>query len=420
MRKKVFAMMLAAMMIGTTFMGALTVMADPDPADPSTPTPANSTTAPYEKVKPTVSADGLGDGVKEYVEVDKPGARNPKLKYTLTLGDIKVFSVGEGENKVTYGDLSKVNASGINGKQLGTVEFDAGEVVGFGNKTKAYTIPEAMITAINALEFDRPGIYFWELTKTVDDPDTSDSYVYPNDTQRAALLIRVDEDGSKLHAPVVSMASIDTTTGMPTGDKNIRYQDVFPDAPGQLTVENEVSGNQGSKDQYMKYTVTLTGLDEYAGTQITPDGANSVNGATPKYGEGFESNTTSNLTPQTIGDDGKVTFEVWLKDGEMIEFPNIPPAANVKFSVEEHNNTHTGYNVTNEVNDTPGTGDKVTDVPLDPNGSRVEFKNEKQTAPPTGIIMAVAPATAFIAIGGIGAGIVFAGKRRREDDEEEA
>ena len=411
MRKKVFAMMLAAMMIGTTFMGAMTVMADPDPADPPTPTPANSTTAPYSEVKPNVTAAGLAAGITEEVDVNKAGAMTPNLEYTLKIkGAMQVYTDANG---VVYGDAANVtNKDGITGT-LGTVKFDAGEVVGSTKTDKAYTVSDSIVTAINALVFDRPGIYFWEIEKTVN------NVTYPNDQQRTAMVIRVDEDGSKLHAPVISMHVLDATTGMPTGDKHIKYKDKFIDAPGQLTVENEVTGNQGSKDQYMKYTVTLTGLEEYAGHDLTPTGSNSVKGSTPKYGEEFDS-STDNLTSQKIGDDGKVTFEVWLKDGEMIEFPNIPPAANVKFSVEEHNNTHTGYNVTNEVNDTPGTGDKIENQPLDPNGSRVEFKNEKQTAPPTGIIMAVAPATAFIAIGGIGAGIVFAGKRRREDDEEEA
>ena len=382
MRKKVFAMMLAAMMIGTTFMGAMTVMADPGPADPpSTPTPANSTTAPYSKVKPNVTAAGLEAGITEEVEVDKAGATTPNLEYTLTIsGEMKVYEA----NGVVYGDASRVtNKDGITGT-LGTVKFDAGEVIGPSEKDKEYTITSAMVTAINDLEFDRPGIYFWEIKKTVNNA------AYPNDTQRTALVIRVDEDGSKLHAPVVSV---------------------------HLTVKNTVSGNQGSKDQYMKYTVTLTGLDDFKGHVITPTGANTVKGATPKYGEDINS-STDNLKPQTIGNDGTVTFEVWLKDGEMIEFPDIPTTTGVKYSIEEKSSTHTGYDVSNKADNVEGKSDKIENKELKPEGSRVEFFNEKQTATPTGVIMAVAPAFAVILIGGIGIGIILAGRGRREEDEE--
>lgn len=404
--KNVVAIALASVMLGTTVMGALPVMASPaDPQDP--PARGNTTTAPYTPVKPAVTASGLEEHLKEYVEVDQPGAPNPKLKYTLKLGTMQVYAA----NGVTYGDFSKVKADSVNGQQLGTVEFTAGEVVGPGSSEKAYTVSDSLATAINALEFDRPGIYFWEITKTVEGS-------YPNDEQKAALLIRVDEDGGVLKAPAVSMASIDDS-GMPNGDKNIKYEDVFTNSLGQLTLVNEVKGNQGSKDQYMKYTVTLTGLKEYAGTSITPAGANSVNGAAAKYGEGFGSNY-NNLVPKTIDEDGNVTFEVWLKDGEMIEFPNIPSASEIKYSVKEDANTHTGYNVTNKTDGTSDTGDTVTDKPLKPEGSRVEFINEKQTATPTGVIMAVAPAFAVILIGGIGVGIILAGRGRREEDEEEA
>ena len=409
MRKKVFAMMLAAMMIGTTFMGAMTVMADPGPADPpSTPTPANSTTAPYSKVKPNVTAAGLEAGITEEVEVDKAGATTPNLEYTLTIsGEMKVYEA----NGVVYGDASRVtNKDGITGT-LGTVNFDAGEVIGPSEKDKEYTIASAMVTAINDLEFDRPGIYFWEITKTVNNA------AYPNDTRRTALVIRVDEDGSKLHAPVVSVHSLDSTTGMPTGDKHIKYEDVFDNSPGQLTVKNTVSGNQGSKDQYMKYTVTLTGLDDFKGHDITPTGANTVKGATPKYGEDING-STDNLKSQTIGEDGTVTFEVWLKDGEMIEFPDIPTTTGVKYSIEEKSSTHTGYDVSNKADNVEGKSDKIENKELKPEGSRVEFFNEKQTATPTGVIMAVAPAFAVILIGGIGVGIILAGRGRREEDEE--
>ena len=413
--KKIFALILAVMMISTTFMSTLTVMAGQDPADPPADPPASSgsMTDQYTVVKPEVTAAGLGAAIIEEVAVDKAGAMNPKLAYTLTLGEMKVYEA----DGVIYGDKSKViGASAITG-QLGTVDFDAGEVVGSGNKEKPYAISDSLVTAINALEFDRPGIYFWEISKAVNND------AYPNDNEPVgALLIRVDENNQKLHAPVVAMAAIDPATGMPTGDKNVKYEDVFPDAPGLLTVENNVSGNQGSKDQYMKYTVTLTGLQEYAGTSITPTGDNSVKSETnPKYGETFGSNY-NNLEPKTIREDGTVTFEVWLKDDETIHFPNIPtPSGNsgVGFTVQEQGDTHTGYGVTNKVGDDTKDGDKATGT-LDPDGTRVEFFNTKNTDTPTGVIMTVAPAFAVILIGSIGVGIILAGKRGREEDEEEA
>ena len=234
-------------------------------------------------------------------------------------------------------------------------------------------------------------------------------------------MIRVDDNSGVLTAPAVSINVLDAN-GKPTGNKDATYEDTFTNAPGALIVKNEVTGNQGARDQYFKYEIELTGMGLYAGQTITPIGDNTVKGTTPKYGEGYDS-AVDNLTGVRIGDDGTATFTVWLKEGEEIEIPNIPQSANVKYTITE--SKHDGYDVstshtdpTDSTKTIAGSSDTVQNVNLNPSGSGVVFKNDKQTAVPTGVIMAVAPAFAIIAIGGIGAGIVFAGKRRDEDEEE--
>jgi hypothetical protein len=173
------------------------------------------------------------------------------------------------------------------------------------------------------------------------------------------------------------------------------------------------------------YEIEITGMDLYPGAKLTPIGANSVKGATAKYDEGFGSDF-DNLKEVTVDDSGTAKITVWLKDQEMIEIPGIPQTANVKYKITETKND--GYDVTNTYTDptdssktVSGTGSEVGSDPvgLNPTGSEVIFKNDKATSVPTGVITAVAPAFAVIAIGGIGAGVVLAGKRRDIEDEEE-
>jgi hypothetical protein len=372
-------------------------------------------------VNPKATAAGLD--IKEKLMVVEVGAKNPKVTYTLTLGTGEVYDDGK-----TYGDISKVvNIDGVNDKTLAFVTYDAGEVVGLGDITKGYTISSDIITAINKLTFDRPGIYYWPITKTVADskgaanpdiPNNNKSQVSSNGT---ALVIRVDENSGTLLDPVVSINVLDAD-GNPTGNKDALYEDTFTRAPGSLTVKNEVTGNQGSKDQYFKYEIEITGMDLYPGAKLTPIGANSVKGATAKYDEGFGSDF-DNLKEVTVDDSGTAKITVWLKDQEMIEIPGIPQTANVKYKITETKND--GYDVTNTYTDpkdssktVSGTG-SVVGSDLNPTGSEVIFKNDKATSVPTGVITAVAPAFAVIAIGGIGAGVVLAGKRRDKEDEEE-
>jgi hypothetical protein len=406
MKKKALAIVFAVMMISAMIMGTLTAMA----------------AEPYAKVNPTVTDSGLK--IEEKLTVIETNATNPKVTYTLTLGTGKVYK----DNGKTYGDIDEVGKiDGVNGKVLASVEFSSGEVTGLGDETKAYNISDKIITAINELTFDRPGIYYWPITKTVADssgnanadiPNNNKSQVSSNGT---ALVIRVDENSGALLDPVVSINVLDAV-GNPTGNKDALYEDTFTRAPGSLTVKNEVTGNQGSKDQYFMYEIEITGMDLYPGAKLTPIGANSVNSATAKYGEGFGSDF-DNLKEVTVDDSGTAKITVWLKDQEMIEIPGIPQTANVKYKITETKND--GYDVTNTYTDpkdssktVSGTG-SVVGSDLNPTGSEVIFKNDKATSVPTGVITAVAPAFAVIAIGGIGAGVVLAGKRRDKEDEEE-
>jgi len=410
MKKKALAIVFAVMMISAMIMGTLTAMA----------------AEPYDEVSPKVTAEGLK--IEEKLTVIERNATNPQVTYTLTLGAGKVYKEG---NK-TYGDIDEVgNIDGVNGKALASVMFNAGVVKGLGDETKVYNIDNEIITAIKALTFDRPGIYYWPITKTVADssgnanadiPNNNKSQVSSNGT---ALVIRVDENSGALLDPVVSINVLDAD-GKPTGNKDALYEDTFTRAPGSLTVKNEVTGNQGSKDQYFMYEIEITGMNLYPGAKLTPIGANSVNSAKAKYGEGFDTGGYNNLADVTVDKDGKAVITVWLKDQEMIEIPGIPQTANVKYKITESKNN--GYDVTNTYTDpkdssktVSGTGNVVGSDPvkLNPVGSEVIFKNDKATSVPTGVITAVAPAFAVIAIGGIGAGVVLAGKRRDKEDEEE-
>lgn len=157
--------------------------------------------------------------------------------------------------------------------------------------------------------------------------------------------------------------------------KVTEFQDEYP-ATNSLKVEKLVTGNQGKKDQYFKFTVVLGGTSDDSLTDVLPEIANqleyvtdnSVHTATPKYGERFV--TYDDATPPVItsrydnehptvriknyndisvpGDlfyfddsleggyfkdyislNDWIEIDFWLKHGESFEIKNIP--ANVTF-----------------------------------------------------------------------------------------
>ena len=153
------------------------------------------------------------------------------------------------------------------------------------------------------------------------------------------------------------------------------FQDEYP-ATNSLKVEKCVTGNQGKKDQYFKFTVVLGGtsddnldgeLPEIA-SQLKYATDNSVHTATPKYGERFVTYDDANppvitsrydnehptvrikksgdtygpgdlfydedpdeggYPPDWIRLNDWIEIDFWLKHGESFEIKNIP--ANVEF-----------------------------------------------------------------------------------------
>ncbi len=154
------------------------------------------------------------------------------------------------------------------------------------------------------------------------------------------------------------------------------FQDEYP-ATNSLKVEKLVTGNQGKKDQYFKFTVVLGGYSDNNLDGVLPSiasqlkyvTANSVHTATPKYGERFVTYNDANppvitsrydnehptvriknsahyndtpgdlfydedpdeggYPPDWISLDDWIEIDFWLKHGESFEIKNIP--ANVGF-----------------------------------------------------------------------------------------
>ncbi|MBR3083857.1 MAG: hypothetical protein IKH03_04735 [Oscillospiraceae bacterium] len=444
---------MTAVLLALLLLAALAVpgMADPSPV---TYTPVHFQLTTLD-LKETLTAK-----YKDY--------KNPDVTYTLTLGDMLVFnsydydSYGTG-SRYAPSDATITAAKALNKKTLATVTFDANEVPYqpegsqdyVMSKTKDYVAAEGILAAINALDFDRPCIVYWPVTKTriCDSSDLTnfDHNRATDGTTQTVMILRVDDVGSGVLSPTLSFAApqeINPTTlmalleekyeasgktttltfeewveeeygyddldeffseyttnyvqfmddfGPGYGEElspNINYanfpyifkaedskvtefQDEYP-ATNSLKVEKLVTGNQGKKDQYFKFTVVLGGQSDYSlrgkldeiASQLEYVTANSVHTATPKYGERFVTYDDTNPSESAsrydnehptvrikkydnyddtsvAGDlfyfdeleggyfkdyirlDDWIEIDFWLKHGESFEIKNIP--ANVGF-----------------------------------------------------------------------------------------
>ena len=353
--------------------------------------PANA--MDYAAVSPNVTVTGFG--LKETLAVNGPNTTfNPALGYTLTLGTITAYNDGTS----AYGDVSTVTgADAVNGQTFAAVSFAEKDVTGGSNKTNDYDVTAAIVAAINSLSFDRPGIYYWEITKTLTGGTGASNHNRNTANKGTALVIRVDDNGGGILVPTVSVNDLNDA-GLPAG-KGTAYSDFYPANTGTLIVKKEVAGNQGAKDQYFKFTVELTGLA--ANGTVPIDTTAGPGAAGPgKYGEACIVNPTS----VTADASGNASVDFWLKHGERVEFKDLPDGANYtvtedtpadydpEWIVEE-----SGTKVAEGTNQT--TGPKVFDAAK---GARVVFENKKESAVPTGILLeTAAPIAGLLSVGGL-------------------
>ncbi len=237
--------------------------------------------------------------------------------------------------------------------------------------------------------------------------------------------------------------------GAVKSDKYINYYDTK-----NLTIGKRVTGNQGSRDKYFKFTVDITGLT--AGTLLGVDisGAEATvtdPSVTQTYigrsnlkqiisGNEVDLQTGNKLIAQN---DGTVKYVCYLKNNQYITINGLPTNSAAKYSItedkEDYTESYYGDITGNGKTDlttflsngtvSTGMGDaktaEITEVNvkesaegLESNDIEYAFLNEKNGVIPTGIIMSVAPAV-IVGIGVLAAifALVLGGKKKELDEE---
>ena len=226
--------------------------------------------------------------------------------------------------------------------------------------------------------------------------------------------------------------------------KSVGFTNYYPTAG--LTFGKEVTGNQGSRDKYFRYTVTLTGP---IGTVLDVDcsQADKTITANPNAATTCITSTVSNNptlvlaeNPNKLGTGIKVA-DFYLQDGQYITISGFTDGMGYEIkeakeeytqaayieediSTHEHNASHDGYDElkSGTVVDPDasslvieGTFTKGSDGNVA--SQYTGFTNSKNGTIPTGVILSVAP----WAIAGVVilAGVVFFAIRSRKKYEEE-
>lgn len=237
--------------------------------------------------------------------------------------------------------------------------------------------------------FTEPGIYHYLVTETRGtyngiNYDTTPRHVY------VYVVNKTDgKDGYEVQAvKVVKDGETDKADDLEI--VNI-YGDGTPDDDiHDFIIKKTVTGNQGNKNKEFSFTVTIDGDDtDKAGKE--------------KY-KAVKTPKTGDPSIMHITDEEAATFT--LRDGDTLHIYGL--SENDEYEVTETDYSSEGY--------TTSVKDKNAKGKLEADGVEVEFINDKNVGPATGVAMTFAPYVLLVAAAG-GLGAVVLGKKKREDDE---
>lgn len=322
---------------------------------------------------------------------------NVTFHYAVSAGAAQVAS--EGNLAVNAGN-DGVTSSGL--PTIADVVFTAAD---------AHTDDKISKTAkvdFSGVKFNEPGVYRY----VVKESGEAQAISSEEDTTKALDVYVTDDGAGNLVVSGYVMHNDETAKAVQLGetkrldDKDVDFEHTL--TTSDLKLGKTVTGNQGSKDEYFKFTLKITGAEE--GAQYTVD-LKDADATTKKTA--FNQDTHTNPTLITVGKGGNVTTEFWLQHGQSISVLGL--AQNTAYDITEDNGS---YKVSTSVKEgdaeaVTGTTNAVNDDAITGN-SDVEYTNDKSGAVPTGVIMTVAPFAIATVIGG--AGIVT--MRMKKKDEE--
>ena len=336
---------------------------------------------------------------------------NVTFHYGVTAGAPQAASAG---NLAVLAGNDHVTSEGL--PTIADITFTAGEA-----KTTEKSIKKTGTVDFSGVSFKEPGVYRYVVTETgeaqgVTHEDNSDLHKAEDRVKALDVYVTDDGTGNLVVSGYVmhdnekdKAAQLDETKKLDDKDTNFEHLLTTSD----VVLSKKVTGNQGSRDEYFKFTVNIKGAD--AGTQFIVDLSNAD--ATTKA-NGVNTETHVNKSLLTAGADGTLKEDFWIQNGQSIKIQGL--GGSTGYTVTEADNAYktniavTG-DATNEAdNDIAAVATKAVTDKAVTKDTTVAYTNDKSGAVPTGIIMPIAGATTIMLIGGAGVGYFILKNKKRE------
>ena len=362
---------------------------------------------------------------------------NAEFEFTITAGAAVDATTGSsrsiyaGDDALRVADFPVLKVDSTGDTTTAKVNFVAedttydrvqdGDILVLGGEEKY--AKKTVTVDFNDVDFNAPGIYRYIITEKNDANQQGISYDDPN-TRTLDVFVEYDdaEQGTlKVSNYILYPGTKTDTIDVETGTKDDGFTNTY--TTYDLTLTKTVTGNQGDRDKFFKFTVEISNAvpgtvydvvipdDGPAETDLAEgesldDPGRNVNLSELTVGEPEEPNTT-----------GSVTATYYLKHGQSIVIQGL--TADTKYTIAETSYSTDGYTTSNTVkvgdkeavtSDTPNTTGEKT---MGKGDNVVTFTNDKQGTVPTGILLETAPYLILGAVVVVGLVVLFATRRRR-------
>ncbi len=340
-------------------------------------------------------------------------------------------------------------------------------------------VKKVLTLDFSGVAFTEPGVYRYLITEAGTNQGITNGYVDASTTETVRTLDVYVEDagttaadgtdagkpqlkitgyvmynGTQTGAPKASAATPEAT---PNGAeaagaaKNDTITNVY--SSQDLTFGKAVTGNQGSKDKYFKYTVEISNISaENAKLSADLTGADSAVPASPNAATNGDYAGKVNPaeliadTAKTITADGytaeavtsgeapdtvtayKITAEYYLQHGQYITIQGLPKGVSYSVTEDEEDYTQTSgiaaalSPLNWDGDDTNGNDalENAAEGTIADADIHTGYTNDRSGAIPTGILSTVAGSLGIVALGiaGVAGGAVYLKKKKSEDEDE--
>lgn len=371
---------------------------------------------------------------QEYTPV--PGTTTQITKYLVVDGDSNVpaatfsFTAAPGA-AVEPGEGTVEVLPGVGTVTVSNAEFSAGQQTTPGDEGDGITddsgkkYAQATTTVdLSGASFTEPGVYRYVITEAAS-ADNTGRFTIDEETKRTLDVYVKDQEGTLavegyvLYEGEVTDAPKQAAdpeaeapnNGAEAGTKSIGFVNTYNTC--DLTFGKTVTGNQGSKDKYFKFTLTINGAG--AGTIVNIDNTSGKLIAAPEKSDATKYEAAvmaeaNGVTTLTADASGKIEHDFYLSHGNEVKLTGLP--LGVTYTITETEEDYTpSATVTGDTDGATASGNTVSDATALTEDTTVAFTNDRTGVLPTGIAMSIVPGIAIVALAVVG--IVLLGRKKR-------